>query len=392
MSLNVKNRTIYCNDNLNILKGINNNCIDLIYLDPPFNSGRDYTGARKSMAELAKFKDSWDENDENIEWWFAIKEKHPRLYLYLKDVDDYANKSTQVYLTMMAVRLLEMHRILKDTGSLYYHCDQSAGHYIKIMLDIIFDMRNFKNEIVWGYRNGGVSKRYFPKKHDTILFYTKNNKYTYTPIQETILYDKPFFTGDGIQPNKEGKYPVKVYTRDVWEDGVKPIINVSKERVGYPTQKPLALLERIITASSNEGDVVLDPFCGCATTCVAAEKLGRHWIGIDVWEDACNIIGKRLNKDFDLWEGGTIHKLTRPPVRTDTDPDTKSQKKREYIPDEVKEMVWQRDEGQCRNCGAKENLQYDHIIPHSKGGSNEITNLQILCRNCNLNKSNIYHS
>ena len=408
MSLNVKNRTIYCNDNLNILKGINNSCIDLIYLDPPFNSGREYTGTRKSMAELANFKDSWDEDDENIEWWFAIKEKHPRLYLYLKDVDDYANKSTQVYLTMMAVRLLEMHRILKDTGSLYYHCDQSAGHYIKIMLDIIFGMNNFNNEIIWAYSTSGRARRghrnQWARKHDAIYWYTKNFKHSEADC--TLECSPEYIASHYRQKDKNGRvcriridagkerlyYPDEGINGNDWWADIPYVNSQAKSRTGYPTQKPLALLERIIKASSNEGDIVLDPFCGCATTCVAAEKIGRHWIGIDVWEDACNIIEKRLNKDFDLWEGGTIHKLSRPPARTDTDPDTKSQRKREYIPDKVKEMVWQRDEGQCRNCGAKENLQYDHIIPHSKGGSNEITNLQILCRNCNLNKSNIYHS
>ncbi len=391
-NLNIENRTIYCNDNLNILRGINNNCIDLIYLDPPFNSGREYTGARKSMAELATFKDSWDEDDENIEWWFQIKERHPRLYLYLKDVDDYANKSTQVYLVMMAVRIIEMHRILKDTGSLYYHCDQSAGHYIKLMLDIIFGINNFCNEIIWSYKSGGASKRHFSKKHDTIYMYAKTNKYTFV-----LQKDKSYITGKFgfkdaqhlLHKDEKGWY-TDVNMRDVWQIDI--VGRSSSERTGYPTQKPLTLLERVIKASSNEGDMVLDPFCGCATTCIAAEKLQRQWVGIDVWEDAHHIIGKRLHNDLDLWEGGTIHKLTKPPIRTDIDPERKTPKRREYIVDEVKEMVWQRDEGQCRNCGATENLQYDHVIPLSKGGSNEITNLQILCRNCNLAKSNKYHS
>lgn len=392
MCLNIKNRTVYCNDNLNILRGINNNCIDLIYLDPPFNSGKEYTGARASMAELAKFKDSWDENDENIEWWFQIKEKHPKLYLYLKDVDDYANKSTQVYLTMMAVRMLEMHRVLKDTGSLYYHCDQSAGHYIKVMLDIIFGMDNFKNEIIWSYKSGGAGKTKFAKKHDTLLFYTKSKKYTFN-----LQKQKSYISGElGLKAtqhllNKDEKgWSTFVNQRDVWQIDI--VGRSSRERTGYPTQKPLTLLEAIIRASSNKGDMVLDPFCGCATTCVAAEKLERQWVGIDVWEDAHNLIQKRLFIDFDLWEGGLIHHLTRPPTRTGADPKNKPIRKRRYIPDEVKEKVWERDGGECTTCGAKEELQYDHIIPFSEGGGDGIANLQILCRKCNLEKSNKYHS
>ena len=396
---NVENRTIYCNDNLNILKGINNNCIDLIYLDPPFNSGRNYGEPRKSMAELGQFKDKWDEDDENIEWWFAIKEKHPQLHLYLKDIDDYANKSTQVYLTMMAVRVLEMHRILKDTGSLYYHCDQTAGHYIKVMLDVIFGKKNFRNEIVWCYRGAGYPKNDFGRRHDIIFRYSSTENYTFNKNEVRMPYAKATVARfkhkiGNVRDNKDyGQQKLHEKGRcpdDWWE--IQPIAPSSKERMGYPTQKPLKLLERIIKASSNEGDMILDPFCGCATTCVAAEKLGRQWCGIDIWEGAHEIIGKRLHNDFALWEGGKIHKLSKPPIRTDTDPEHKQKRKREYIADDTKEMVWKRDDGRCRNCGATRNLQYDHIIPHSEGGSNEITNLQILCRDCNLKKSNKYHS
>ena len=359
---------------------------------------------------------------------------------------------------MMAVRILEMHRVLKDTGSLYYHCDQSAGHYIKVMLDIIFGIGRFTDEIIWRRSSGKAKGSQFSSRSlgvgtDSIFHYAKSNKYTHNNVtlelsqkelrEKFPLTDKdgrwyntsvPIFCQPsmGARPNlcytykgvsnphpsgwrvekekliemdkrgdiiwREGKRPLRKSYAENYQG--KPIDNLwfdipgvsGKESTGYPTQKPLELLERIIKASSNKGDMVLDPFCGCATTCVAAEKLGRQWVGIDVWENAHEIIDKRLHNDFALWEGGTIHKLTKPPVRTDADPAAKPQRKREYIPDEVKEMVWQRDAGQCRNCGAKDNLQYDHIIPHSEGGSNEITNLQILCRNCNLKKSNKYHS
>ena len=392
--MNVKNRTVYCNDNLAILKGINNDTIDLIYLDPPFNSGKDYAAPRKSMAAGAEFKDKWDEDDMNIEWWFDIKKKHPKLYLYLKNVDDFSRQSNQTYLVMMAIRVLEMHRILKPTGSLYYHCDHSMSHYVKIMLDIIFGLRNFKNNIVWCYKSGGASKNHFSKKHDDIFFYTKSKKYTYHAIKEKSYYADPNRTkspnGVELSRDEKGAY-IEVLPKDYWLIPILPI--TSKERTGWPTQKPLTLMHKIIEASSNEGDVVLDPFCGCATTCVAAEQLNRKWVGIDVWEGAHHLIQERLNSETNLFTQGLseVHKLTKPPKRTDTDPKRIEKKKRKYVSDEIKEAVYERDNGACKSCGAKEELQYDHIIPFSKGGSDEIDNLQILCRSCNLAKSNKYH-
>ena len=406
--MNIKNRTVYCNDNLTILKGINNDTVDLIYLDPPFNSGRDYVGGRKSMAKNAEFKDSWDENDMNIEWWFDIKKKHPKLYLYLKDVDDYSRQSNQTYLVMMAVRVLEMHRILKPTGSLFYHCDHSMSHYVKIMLDIIFGLDNFKNNIVWCYTSGGASKKQFSKKHDDIFFYTKSNKFKFNhtskgarePFGETSI--KMHFNkidengrnyrkvGKSIYYADEGRIRTDWWTDIKSQDASSPLSN---EYTGYPTQKPLSLLERIIDVASNEGDMVLDPFCGCATACVAAEKLNRQWVGIDLWSEAHEIIGTRLDKEIgQLFIDFIVHKLEKAPKRTDNDPKYIDKKKRKYVSDEIKEAVYERDNGSCKNCGAKEELQYDHIIPFSRGGNDTIDNLQILCRSCNLTKSNKYNS
>ena len=393
---NIENRTVYCNDNLNILKGINNDAVDLIYLDPPFNSGRDYTGARKSMAALATFKDSWDENDMDIEWWFEIKNKHEKLYQYLSTVDDFASVSHQVYLTMMAVRILEMHRILKSTGSLYYHCDHSMAHYVKIMLDIVFGLKNFKNNIVWCYKSGGASKSHFSKKHDDILFYTKSKKYTFNPTKEKSYVDKGGNKKIEYFEDEKGTY-TKVLPKDYWN--ISMLSTFAKERTGWPTQKPLSLMYKIIEASSNEGDMVLDPFCGCATTCVAAEHLNRKWVGIDVWEGAHELIKQRMVKDIknvgesDLFNDKIdISLKSRAPKRTDNDPSPVKIKKRKYVSDEIKEAVYERDNGQCKSCGSKEQLQYDHVIPFSKGGSDEIDNLQILCRSCNLAKSNKYHA
>ena len=214
--------------------------------------------------------------------------------------------------SLLAIRLIECHRVLKDTGSVYLHCDPTMSHYLKIILDCIFGEKNFRNEIIWGYRTGGVSKSKFAKKHDVILCYQKTNHCFHNPMKEIILYDKPFFTN--AQPNNKGQYEIEVYIRDVWDD-IKPVLNVSKERTGYPTQKPLVLLERIIKASSNKGDVVLDPFCGCATTCIAAERLERKWIGIDVSHKAYELVKERLKKEVDLFQPKEPYYSTIPPKR-----------------------------------------------------------------------------
>ena len=212
------------------------------------------------------------------------------------------------FLCWLGVRLLEMHRILADDGSLYLHIDHTAHAWVKCLLDAIFGRRNFRNEIVWPYRTGGVSKNYWARKHDTLLFYVKSNDYVHRPLQERIYYDNAFFT---TEVDEQGRYYANVYVRDVWDD-IKPLINVSKERTGYPTQKPLALYERIIKASSSEGDLVLDPFCGCATTPIAAERLGRQWVGMDIWDKAHQMALDRLESENLVVKGGGASPSRRP--------------------------------------------------------------------------------
>ena len=325
MCASLKNRTIYCNDNLVILHGINSECIDLIYLDPPFNKKKVFTAPIGSSAQGASFKDIFTYEDVKEEWLQTIKEDHDNIYHLLHAINNIEGRTSYnfCYLAYMAIRLIECHRVLKDTGSMYIHCDPTMSHYLKLLLDCICGEKNFRNEIVWGYRTGGVSARYLPRKHDIILCYGKTRHTFHNPIKETILYEKPFFIDS--QPNEHGRYPVDVYVRDVWDDEIKAVINVSKERTGYPTQKPLALLERIITASSNTGDIVLDPFCGCATTCVAAEKLDRKWIGVDVSVKAYELVQIRIKDE--IYESGLlkgehgalppIYFRTDPPQRTD---------------------------------------------------------------------------
>ena len=318
-SCNIENRSLFCRDNLDVLRGINSSCIDLVYLDPPFNKKKEFTAPIGSSAEGASFSDVFKEEDVKEEWIQTIKEDNEELRKFLLSVQDWGNTYNFAYLAYMAIRVLEIRRILKETGSVYLHCDPTMSHYLKLLLDCIFGEKCFRNEIVWSYHTGGVSKRFFPRKHDILFTYGKTNSTYHNPPKERIYYMSPFFTAS--QRDEKGRFYADVYVRDVWEE-IKPVINVSKERTGYPTQKPLTLLERIIKASSNEGDVVLDPFCGCATTCVAAERLGRKWIGIDVSIKAYELVQQRLRKEvadpehlFDSQKG--LHFSTSPPKRTD---------------------------------------------------------------------------
>jgi site-specific DNA-methyltransferase (adenine-specific) len=200
------------------------------------------------------------------------------------------------YLTMMCIRLLELKRVLKYTGSIYLHCDPTASHYLKILMDTIFGAKNFRNEIVWCYAGGGIPRKDFPRKHDIILRYSISRSYYFNPPLRKYSQTGSGIHSDGSRYDKEkGLTP----HNDWWTD-LSPINSMSKGRLGYPTQKPIALLERIIKASSNEGDVVLDPFCGCGTSVVTAQKLSRKWIGIDLTHLAVNLMKHRLKDMFKL--------------------------------------------------------------------------------------------
>ncbi len=294
--------TLYYGDNLEVLREhILAESVDLIYLDPPFKSNHDYDvlfreqDDSRSVAQIKAFRDTWQWDQIAAAAYREVVEAGGRVSLAMQAFRTFLGPSDVLaYLSMMAPRLLELHRVLKPTGSLYLHCDPTASHYLKLLLDAIFGPTSFRNEIIWSYRTGGVSKRYWPRKHDTLLFYVVSKHYRHQPPKERIFYESEFFT---TQVDKQGRHFADVYIRDVW-DNIKPIINVSRERLGYPTQKPEALLERIIQASSNEGDVVLDPFCGCGTAIAAAQKLGRQWIGIDITHLAINLIRHRLQDAF----------------------------------------------------------------------------------------------
>ena len=393
------NRTLFLEDNLPVLRGLDSDSIDLIATDPPFNKGVPAFEGTTKAGQNVEFKDVWNWNDDvHVEWTNAISGRHPSLYAAIDAANRTAGYDMGAFLCWMGVRVLEMHRVLKPTGSLYLHCDQTASHYLKAMMDAIFGRKNFRNEIIWSYRTGGASKRYWPRKHDSILFYVKSDSYEHSPIQERIFYDKKFFTQ---KVDAEGNYYADVYVRDVWDD-IKPIISVSKERTGYPTQKPLALYKRMIQASSNPGDMVLDPFAGCATTCVAAEQLGRQWIGIDIREESGDVIRERLENEVNgsmAWND-IVRTPTTAPERTDdrkpTAPELilvspKPTGRRMPIR-EVRERLIIRDGQRCQGCGWEpqwvDYLQIDHNRPKTLGGEDSMDNYALLCDPCNRKKSN----
>lgn len=262
----MKTGLIHCGDCLVRLQSFPAESIDLIYIDPPFNSNRNYSTAAKDN-EKRQFPDRFE--------------------------------SVADYIAYMKPRLVELHRVLKPTGSFYYHCDWHASHYVKVLLDgeDLFGYGNFQNEIVWCYRSGGASpKKRFSRKHDTILFYSKTADYTFNGLREKSYNRglKPYrFRGVKEFEDQAGWY-TEVGMKDYWE--INMVGRTSCERINYPTQKPEALLERIISASSNQGDIVLDAFCGSGTTLVAAQKLNRQWIGIDISPAACKLAARRLHR------------------------------------------------------------------------------------------------
>ena len=278
---------IYEGDNLEILNKFSNDSVDLIYADPPFFTKKNYEQIWGDKAEIRSFKDRWEGGIEH-------------------------------YIAWMEPRLTECHRVLKDTGSMFLHCDYHANAHLRILMDKIFGKSNLTNEIIWCYETGGRSTNFFPKKHDTIFWYSKTKDYNFYYDQvalprDTSTMHEGIYTDDkgkkyqrNIKNGKEYRYYLDKGTlpNDWWTD-IQAINPSAKERQHYPTQKPVALLERIIKTSSKGvssggGDLVLDPFCGCGTALVASQKLGRRWIGIDVSPTACKLMHKRLKKEFNI--------------------------------------------------------------------------------------------
>jgi site-specific DNA-methyltransferase (adenine-specific) len=361
------NNRLYYGDNLPILRDyVPDASVDLIYLDPPFNSSRSYSvlfrdeSGHESEAQLQAFEDTWHWNDETEATYndlvTRVNAQVGAMIGALRGA--IGTNQMMAYLVMMAIRLVELHRVLKPTGSLYLHCDPTASHYLKVILDTIFGAENFRNEVVWQRTNVHSDSKTWSAVSDSIFFYTKSARFTWNPVYlphaEEYVADKYRATDpDGRRytldnmtspnprpnmmyewkghasppngwrysretmaeldaagriwyPDDKVKRPrLKRYLDEmpgrlvgnVWTD-IFPINSQAAERLGYPTQKPLALLERIINASSNPGDVVLDPFCGCGTAIAAAQKLGRRWIGIDITHLAVALIRYRMTAMF----------------------------------------------------------------------------------------------
>ena len=474
---NFAHQTIWTADNLDVLRGMNSDSVDLVYLDPPFNSGKQWSAPVGSEAAGASFKDAWTLSDVDLAWHGEIAEEHPALYAIIDAAGVAHGKAMKSYLIYMAVRLIELKRVLAATGSIYLHCDDTAGAYLKMTMDAVFGKDSYRNEIVWRRATSHNDPGRYGRITDSILYYATgperrwNGDAIATPKDEAQMaasypssdargrYRSDNLTGPGHgtasgNPSTMpwGRYDVHARGR-VWsvpktgayaewieheiipgyreiegvherldaldaaglihhpETGVWPGLKRyaaadrgtppqnlfleppgftnfrgGKERTGYPTQKPLALIERIIKASSNEGDVVLDPFCGCATACVAAEKLGRNWIGIDISPKAAELVRSRLRGELGLFYAGKH--LTKPPKRTDLGDLPR------YNADVNKRTLYGKQEGVCNGCRILfpyRNMTVDHVVPQSKGGGHHLGNLQLLCAACNSAKGQGTH-
>ena len=477
--LNLANRTLAITDNLPFLRSLNNECIDLIAIDPPFAANETFTQKPRppiTPAELAeekalakkhgaqhkdgvgetKVEDVWSwDKDVHPAWKMRIADDYPPIHAVIQAVEACASENEAAYIAFMAVRLIECRRVLKPTGSIYVHCDDHANSYLRMLMDAVFGRGNFRNEIVWCYDTAGRTQRYWNRKHDTILFYSKGMGWQFTPLRvprrnltDDWLSWYSQIDADGRRFQIDGK-GYKYYAdegrlaNDWWDDLPALHAHRDSERTGYATQKPLALYERIINASSNPGDVVLDIFAGCATTAVAAERLGRQWIACDMAYRSWTMLKRRFlqngwklqdtsNASYEAMAQAKAHlpgarpksiptKTIGPkelPKRTDSDPApfhnlTPKRGRIERSPqtaswsgtlpkDEARRLLIDRFGPVCWGCGYEPRrpngtlddtlLEVDHIRARRAAegvqGDDELYNLALLHRTCNGIKRN----
>ena len=462
---NWQNRTLFHHDNLPVLRAMNSESVDLIATDPPFNKSRDFHATPDSLAAGAKFQDRWSwDRDVHPAWVDQLTDDHPRLLEAVESAKHAHSDGMGAFVCFMAVRLLEMRRVLKPTGSLYLHCDPTASHYLKAVLDAIFGWRNFRNEITWQRSESHNTANRYANVVDIILYYAKsgdvvwNQQYQpYGKAQRSRFRHKgrdgrlyklddltaarPDSTSGKFEwrgtippPSRGWGYAreqldewwsegrihtkrdgtprmdgLKVYldeapgkpSLNIWTD-IPRIANTSAERTGYPTQKPLALYERMILSSSNEGDVILDPFAGCATTLVAAERRRRQWVGMDIWDKAHDLVLERMRTEVKMF--GDVRFQTTIPERTDDGltaaPFLKTKTRTFQLeppgPTMTRAEMYRRlieaHGAQCQGCDRmfddRRYLDLDHKTPRSEGGLNHISNRTLLCGPCNRLKSN----
>ena len=492
---NFDNRTLFWGDNIDFLRAMNSETVDLIATDPPFNKGRDFHATPDSLAAGASFQDRWKWDEEaHPQFTDALRDdpKNKNIWTVIQSARSSWGDDMGAFLCFMGVRLMEMRRVLKQTGSIYLHCDPTASHYLKALMDAVFGRKNFRNEIVWRRSGGKSDAKRWGRVADRLLYYTCGAEFAWNPeyqphdpdyVRRTYRYDDndgrgPYTTmplhaagqstGEsgqpwrGVDPGKIGNHwrtPTKGVMNDFiidndlipgWPNeypnvharldaldaaglvvhgsglpGLKTYLAATKgiaatdvitdismasgkERVGYPTQKPLALYERIIRVSSNEGDLVLDPFAGCATTAVAAERLNRQWVAIDLWKETKDLIVHRLEAEKRMFAVEQLTVTQTPPARTDegevASPDLRLRMSRQ--PEKWQRLYRQQifdylQDAQtnstglvsCAGCGRSleyEFMELDHILPRSEGGENYITNRILLCRPCNGRKSDRY--
>ena len=457
---NFQNRSLYHGDNLDFLRGMNSETVHLIATDPPFNKNRDFLADPDSLAKGARFKDRWQwERDVQEEWVDSIKDDWPAVWEVIDAARAAYGDDMGAFLCWLGVRLMEMRRILRPDGSIYLHIDHTAHAYVKCLMDGIFGAEYFRNDIIWAYSKSargakGIASQ-FARNHDTILFYSRSKQWNFNAVERERLLSESEARKKGYRkdergwfktaprgdytdasvkkleaegriyrtrtgsirirydlPVKNGKVLDKSRYGSIWDD-IGDMMHAPKwERSKYPTQKRIPLYERIILASSNRGDLVLDPFCGCATTPIAAERHERQWVGMDIWDGAYNQVKQRMERDTMLRFGEDghvtlprIHYSKTPPIRSDDNemaaPSFALKSQRAVEP-------WQRlkhrqmvrvlaaaqgssDGVICAGCGRVlelEFMQLDHNLPRTDGGPNHILNRVLLCGPCNRRKRN----